>query len=375
MTRKKRLGRGLESLLNTVEVVDGSAATQNLSGGVAVADPSPSGHAAAPVPRVEVVDDRQATGSAATTAPVPGRINPEALPVAPMHNRVESTRTPSSAPAAPATSAEPTDGDVLNLNVFEIEDNPFQPRREFGESELASLSESLKEHNILQPILVRIVDGRYQLISGERRLRAAIKANWQTIPARIRTADDRLVSELAIVENLQRKDLNAIEKALSFRRYIDEHNCTQDSLANRLKIDRSTIANLMRLLDLPRQVQTAVRDQTISAGHARTLLPLGDEDLQVDFCQRIIRDGISVRATEKMVADFLSADRLATSALAPQNSQKRVRSAHVDQLENELKVALGTKVQIKQGTREKGQIVVHFKNSAEFERLKALISG
>jgi len=102
-----------------------------------------------------------------------------------------------------------------NLNVFEIEDNPFQPRREFGESELASLSESLKEHNILQPILVRIVDGRYQLISGERRLRAAIKANWQTIPARIRTADDRLVSELAIVENLQRKDLNAIEKAMN----------------------------------------------------------------------------------------------------------------------------------------------------------------
>ncbi len=137
--------------------------------------------------------------------------------------------------------------DTINLSVFEIEDNPFQPRRVFSESEIASLAESLKEHDILQPILVRIVDGRYQLISGERRLRAAIKANWQTIPARVREADDRLVSELAIVENLQRKDLNPIEKAMSFRRYLDEHGSTQEDLANRLKIDRSTIANLMRL--------------------------------------------------------------------------------------------------------------------------------
>ena len=344
MTRKKRLGRGLESLLNTVEVAGGSISDENLSGGVAVAEKS-----RASVPQVEIVKERR-----------PANISKRAA-VAPMTNR------------APA-SKEPAEGDVLNLNVFEIEDNPFQPRREFGESELASLSESLKEHNILQPILVRIVDGRYQLISGERRLRAAIKANWQTIPARIRTADDRLVSELAIVENLQRKDLNAIEKALSFRRYIDEHNCTQDSLANRLKIDRSTIANLIRLLDLPRQVQDAVRNQSISAGHARTLLPLGDEELQAEFCNRIVREAMSVRATEKLVADYLSSDSLVASSIAPK-ARKNGRSSHVDQLETELKMALGTKVQIKQGTREKGQIVVHFSNSAEFERLKSLMGG
>ena len=350
MTRKKRLGRGLESLLNTVEVAGGSMTEKNLSGGgVAVAEKAGSGISAASVPQVEIVQEKR-----------PANVS-KSVPVAPLINR------------APAVK-EPAEGDVLNLNVFEIEDNPFQPRREFGESELASLSESLKEHNILQPILVRIVDGRYQLISGERRLRAAIKANWQTIPARIRTADDRLVSELAIVENLQRKDLNAIEKALSFRRYIDEHNCTQDSLANRLKIDRSTIANLIRLLDLPRQVQDAVRTQSISAGHARALLPLGDEDLQVEFCSRIVREGMSVRATEKSVADYLSSDSLAGSAIAP-TTRKSSRSSHVDQLETQLKMALGTKVQIKQGTREKGQIVVHFSNSGEFERLKSLMGG
>ena len=364
MTRKKRLGRGLESLLNTVETVSGSSTDGHLSG-VAVADPIPL-NSPANGSHHDTLGDPFAAIEGPTTVP----------PLA------SFDRSPTTVSAPPTKSTpvksidgQPVDGDVINLNVFEIEDNPFQPRREFGESELASLAESLKEHNILQPVLVRIVDGRYQLISGERRLRAAIKANWQTIPARLRTADDRLVSELAIVENLQRKDLNAIEKALSFRRYIDEHNCTQDSLANRLKIDRSTIANLIRLLDLPRQVQTAVQDQTIAAGHARTLLPLGDEELQIEFCKRIISAGLSVRATEKLVADYLSSDSLATSALTTQLRKKKGRSAHVDQLETELKMALGTKVQIKQGTREKGQIVVHFSDSAEFDRIKNLISG
>ena len=151
-----------------------------------------------------------------------------------------------------ASSTAPHTG-IVHLNVFEIQDNPFQPRREFNDEEIDSLAESLQEHELLQPILVRVVDGHYQLISGERRLRAAIKANWKTIPAQIREADDRLVAELAIVENLQRKDLNAVEKALSFRRYIDQHQCTQEELAQRLKVDRSTIANLIRLLELPEE--------------------------------------------------------------------------------------------------------------------------
>ena len=167
----------------------------------------------------------------------------------PSKAKTSSSKKSSTAPraAAPAATSDPR-ADLLMLDVYEIDDNPFQPRREFSEPELASLSESLKEHDMLQPVLVRRVADRYQLISGERRLRAAIKAGWSQIPARLREADDRLVAELAIVENLQRKDLNAVEKALSFRRYLEEHQCTQEELAARLKIDRSTIANLVRLL-------------------------------------------------------------------------------------------------------------------------------
>ena len=272
-----------------------------------------------------------------------------------------------------ATTAGPNEStsDVVKLGVYEIEDNPFQPRREFSESEIASLAESLKEHDILQPILVRVVDGRYQLISGERRLRAAILANWKTIPARIRQADDRLVAELAIVENLQRKDLNPIEKALSFRRYIDQHQCTQDDLASRLKIDRSTIANLMRLLELPRSVQDALNQNRISAGHARALLPLGDETLQQEYCEQIQTQGMSVRAIEQAVSDRIHSDDNPIRGART----TRTRSRQLESLEKELKLALGTKVRIRNGARGRGSIVVDFQNNDEFERLHAILTG
>ena len=310
MTRKKRLGRGLENLLNTTrEPEDGET--------IAVAE--------------------------AYTPPVAD---------------------------VPETVVE---GDVMHLSVYEIEDNPFQPRRVFGESEIASLAESLKEHDILQPILVRIVDGRYQLISGERRLRAAIKANWQTIPARLREADDRLVSELAIVENLQRKDLNPIEKALSFRRYIDEHHCTQEGLASRLKIDRSTIANLMRLLELPPPIQESLQTGQISAGHARALLPLGDEQIQIDFCDQIVKEGMSVRAVERAVTDKITAED--SFGISSATRKKRTRDRQIESLQQDLKSALGTKVLIKPGTKERGQIVIHYGNHAEFERLREILAG
>ncbi len=184
---------------------------------------------------------------------------------------------------------------VLELPLHQIDNNPFQPRREFNQEEIASLAESLKEHEQLQPVLVRRVGDRFQLISGERRLRAAIQAGMKTIRAEIRQADDRLVAELAIIENLQRKDLNPIEKALSFKRYVTEHRCTQDDLAKRLKIDRSTIANMMRLLELPDPIQSAIQRDEISAGHARSLLPLGNEKEQLEFAKRAKEEGWSVR--------------------------------------------------------------------------------
>jgi ParB family chromosome partitioning protein len=270
-------------------------------------------------------------------------------------------------------SKDPEEGEIVHLNVYDIEDNPFQPRRVFSEAEIGSLAESLKEHDILQPILVRVVNGRHQLISGERRLRAAIKANWKTIPARLRTADDRLVSELAIVENLQRQDLNPIEKALSFRRYLDEHRCTQDGLAGRLKIDRSTIANLMRLLELPTPIQDALQAGKISAGHARALLPLGDDAIQVDFCQKVIKEGMSVRAVEQAVREKIAAED--NFGVSSTTRRKRARDRQIESLQQELKQALGTKVQIRNGSGQRGQIVLHFNNAGEFERLRAILAG
>ena len=268
------------------------------------------------------------------------------------------------------------DGDLLLLSVYEIDDNPFQPRREFSDSEITSLAESLKEHDMLQPVLVRRVGDRWQLISGERRLRAAIQAGWNQVPARVRQADDRLVAELAIVENLQRKDLNAIEKALSFRRYLDQHQCTQDDLGQRLKIDRSTIANLLRLLELPSRVQENLQEGTISAGHARALLPLGDEQIQVEFSQRIHREGISVRETERLVQERIEledGDGTGSSSKKSARRKKRPRSSHIASLEQQMRILLGTKVDIRQSSRGRGQIVIHFRNHEEFERLSQLI--
>lgn len=264
--------------------------------------------------------------------------------------------------------------------VDEIQENPFQPRRDFSEAEIASLAESLKTHDMLQPLLVRRVEGRYQLISGERRLRAARLAGWKTIPARLREADDRLVAELAIVENLQRQDLNPIEKALSFKRYLDEHKCTQDDLARRLTIDRSTIANLMRLLELPSSVLDSLRTGTITAGHARALLPLGEEIAQCEFCQRIVAEGLSVRDVERLVGQQLvtldDADSvLSTDTPRPTAKRARTRNEQVASLEQELRLALGTKIEISQTAKGRGKIVIHFDNADEFERIHGQLTG
>ena len=166
---------------------------------------------------------------------------------------------------APADAGSDSGADPFSIKAAEIDRNPFQPRREFDAEEIAALSESLREHGLIQPIIVRRVGPRYQLIAGERRLRAATAAGWTEIPALVREADDRQVAELAIVENLQRKDLNPLEKAASFEQYLQRYRCTQEELAGRLHIDRSTIANLIRLLELPASVQDAIRGGAILA--------------------------------------------------------------------------------------------------------------
>lgn len=284
------------------------------------------------------------------------------------------------APSREATRAEspldgPAEAETLMLGVHDIDDNPFQPRREFSEPEIVSLAESLKEHDMLSPVLVRRVGSRWQLISGERRLRAAIRAGWTQVPARVRTADDRLVAELAIVENLKRKDLNPIEKALCFRRYMDEHACTQEDLAKRLKIgDRSTIANLLRLLELPQTVQSELAMGKITIGHAKAILPLGDEREQIEFSQRVQTEGLSVRDTERIVGEKLKTEDELMGIVKPKPRKKsRTKSSQIASLEQRIRIALGTKVDIKQTGRGRGQLVIQFRGNDEFERLTELL--
>ena len=178
--------------------------------------------------------------------------------------------------------------ELMHLAIDQIDANPYQPRKQFDPSELAALADSLRQHGMLQPVLVRAVEGRYQLIAGERRLRAAMEAHLHQIPARVLELDDQHVCELAMVENLQREDLNAIDKAVAFKGYLDKFGGTQEELAGRLGLDRSTISNLIRLLELPEEVQDAVRSKQISQGHARALLGLPDQDSMIGACRKII---------------------------------------------------------------------------------------
>ena len=299
--------------------------------------------------------------------------------------------TTASAPAAEAIGAptveqplptEPAGAGMVQLSVYEIDGSPHQPRDDFNDAEIDALAQSLRDHGLLQPIVVRRLGDRYQLIAGERRLRAAIKAGWTQVPSQIREADDRQVAELAIIENLQRKDLNAIEKAASFQQYLATYGCTQEDLAGRLAVDRSTIANLIRLMELPEDVQEAVRQGAISAGHARALLSLGNHDRQMEFCKKIKEEELSVRATEQLVQEALEQAGDVQLAVVDENGQshpagsprRKSRSRQVAALEQELKLALGAKVQISQTAKGKGKIVIHFANQEEFERLRGQLS-
>jgi ParB family chromosome partitioning protein len=265
------------------------------------------------------------------------------------------------------------------LDCDAIERNPYQPRQAFDEAEIADLADSIRAHGILQPLVVRRSKNGFELIAGERRLRAAQAADWRQVPVQVRDVDDRQMAELAIVENVQRKDLNAIEKAQSFERYLSQYGCTQEELAARVQIDRSTVANLIRLLELPGEVKQMVQKGEISQGHARALLPLGDEREQIDFARRIEKEGLSVRATEQAVQDRIHTLDGETLRIvdAEGNSRPvpRPRNEQIASLEEELRTALGTKVDLKQSAKGKGKITIHFRSQDEFARLRQLLAS
>jgi len=352
LAKERRLGRGLEALLSRA----GTAPTADES-----ASESPAASVAA--------------------APERGEPFPQAGPAHPPteeRGTFPSPDTPRPAPAhdpEPASQGDGADGTgPMRIDVDRIDSNPFQPRQDFDETDLQSLADSLTAHGLLQPLVVRRVDDRYQLVAGERRLRAATRAGWTQVPVQVVEADDRDMAELAIVENMQRKDLNPLEKAASFQRYLQQYGATQEELAGRLKLDRSTVANLIRLLELPEPVQDAVRQGRITQGHARALLPLGEEREQIVFCERIQHEGLSVRRTESLVQEAIqSEDKDPPETVGMEGSRplpRRATSDHIASLEQEFRVALGTVVKITHNARGRGKITIHFSSHEEFDRLR-----
>ena len=267
---------------------------------------------------------------------------------------------------------------AFKLPIESIQHNPHQPRQDFDADELKRLAESITSHGLLQPIVVRLKNGGYQLIAGERRLRAARLAGWTEVPVSIVDADERQTAELAIVENLQRKDLNALEKAACFQRYLDEYGGTQEDLAGRLKLDRSTIANLIRLLELPDGVQEALRRGKITQGHARALLPLGEEREQMAFCERIQKEGLNVRQTEALVQETIAVADGPIGVVSTDGTVARPPrggSDNVAALEHEFHTALGVRVKITHDSRGRGKIVIAFGSHEEFDQVRRHVCG
>jgi len=250
-----------------------------------------------------------------------------------------------------------------HIAIEQIEQNPYQPRKSFDEEELVSLRESIRTHGLLQPLLVRHVGNHYQLVAGERRLRAAAAAGLTNVPVHVVDFNDQQILEAALVENIQRADLNPIEKAQGFKDYLKRFNMTQEQLANRLGLDRTTISNLVNLLDLPLEVQEAVRLLQISLGHAKVLKGLENAERQISICREIIGRGLSVRATESLIKEP-----------KPDGNSKAVKksadkTSHVQALESELQQCLTTHVEIRLRGKDRGQIVLNFETNDDFERL------
>lgn len=268
-------------------------------------------------------------------------------------------------------NADKVVGNIIELELDAIEINPFQPRTNFNEDTLQELSTSIKELGIIQPITVRKLDyNKYQLISGERRLRASRLAGLTTVPAYIRIANDNESLVMALVENIQRHDLDPIEIALSYQRLIDEIQLTQEQMSDRVGKKRSTIANYLRLLKLDPIIQTGIRDGFISMGHGRAIINIEDHDAQADIYQKIVSDNLSVRETEALVKNY-------HESLLP-SAPKAVKSSSFA-VEDEQKKAFtgffGAKVDVKVDGKGKGKITIPFHSEEDFNRIIKLING
>lgn len=274
-----------------------------------------------------------------------------------LHDSPESERRISGEKASGTSS-------IGEIPITHIEVNPFQPRQQFDETALQELAESIKVQGIIQPITVRkLSKDKYQLISGERRYQASKIAGLEAIPAYVRTADDQQMLEMALIENIQRENLNSIEIALSYQRLLDECQLKQEELGDRVGKNRTTVNNYLRLLKLPPDIQIALRDGRLSMGHARALITIDNVDLQLDLFQKILKEGMSVRQVEVLARDLALGKKQ-----QKEKSQQNPGSEEIKHLQQKIASHFGTRVQIKSDGK-KGEIKIPFVSVDDLNRI------
>lgn len=260
---------------------------------------------------------------------------------------------------------------INDIDVELISPNPDQPRTTFDEEALDELATSIRELGIIQPLSLRKTGpNSYQIIAGERRYRAAIKAGLTSVPAYIRTANDSELTEMALIENIQREDLNAIEIALTFRKLIDQYNLTQERLSERIGKKRATVANFLRLLKLPAEVQLGLRDKRVDMGHARALLTIDKPSLQLKLYNEIIKQGLSVRKVEELAKAYQAAKE--NGEMPPRQSKPAMSNKDFDILKKHLSASFRTPVQFTCNPQGRGKITFPFKNEDELAQLIAI---
>ena len=278
-------------------------------------------------------------------------------------NTIAETRTDANSAAASTSN-----NSIGHININDVETNPYQPRTEFDQMALNELSDSIKVQGLIQPITVRKQpSGKYQLISGERRLRASKLAGLTQIPAYVRTANDQQMLEMALIENIQRENLNAIEIALSFQQMLDECNLKQEQLGERVGKNRTTVTNYLRLLKLPPAIQVSIRDQKISMGHARALISVEQPEKQLFIHNEIIEKGLSVRKVEELVRNINSVE------VKPNARQSAGAKFEHQKLQRDLATKFATRVKLKVGENGKGAIEIPFVSEDDLNRILALL--
>ena len=270
-------------------------------------------------------------------------------------------------------SGEYVVGAVSNVRINKIEPNPFQPRSQFTESELSELAISIQNQGIIQPITIRKMGyDKYQLIAGERRLKASLLAGLTEIPAYIRVANDEQMLEMALVENIQRQDLNPIDIAISFQRLMEECNLKQEDLSKKVGKDRSTISNYIRLLTLPTEIQLAIKEKKITMGHARALITIGDVRTQLVILHRILEKKLSVREVEEIVRT-LASDNVSTAP--PLIKEKLSLPVKYEQAKALLEKKLNAKIDLKINSKGNGFIIIPFNSNEDFDRILSEIEA